>query len=241
MEGELNNENNGEIQTKPEATSSRIIIESNDQSYNFDKKSYCPEFLQGIITKSEWDIIIVEASKIMGQSWGKKKTFDLIKLPKFMVVLAILSVLLTIVYMITLYIAATSDGDTTVLLTISIIAISLGTVLAGVLATYNFTRKIGKFQTLDEIMQQDIDEYLVAQNSNYKNKLEFVYYTGPKWIEVNILDKRNVNNVLVTDERKNLMTNELNTEPVVEKNKEENGGRQSSGNSNRHSRNQSAI
>ena len=55
------------------STPSKVIIQSHHQSYVFDKRSYNQEFLQGIITKLEWEEIVSEASRVMGVCWSKKK------------------------------------------------------------------------------------------------------------------------------------------------------------------------
>lgn len=186
------------------STPSKVIIQSHHQSYVFDKRSYNQEFLQGIITKLEWEEIVSEASRVMGVCWSKKKIHDQIKLPKFMVFSALVSVILIIIYMITLYIAATTEEETTALLIVAIVSISIGTVIAAVMATYNFKRKLGKFLTLDEFIKIDLDNHLNNLNQKYKNKLEFIYIPSNRWIEVNILDRRNINLINADDERKKL-------------------------------------
>ena len=212
-------------QNVPQTSSSKIIITLNEQSYTFDKKSYKPEFLSDIINKIEWDNIITEASKIMGQSWSKKRMNDQIKLPRWIVVLAILCVLLTIIYTITLYLSTSYEGDASFLLAISVVSIVVGLALSIALAIYNFTRKLGKFYTLDEIMQEDIDKFLAVINLNFEGKLEFIYQPQTKWIECNILVKsKNLpsNNL---EEKNRFISN--NNDVIVEsdkENEEENGG-----------------
>jgi hypothetical protein len=194
-----------DTRSRKDSNITKIIVESNIHSYAYDKKSYKPEILNGIISKYDWDNIFNEATKLMGVCWNKKKVQDQIKLPQFMIVCAIISVILILVYTVTLYIAAISEGDNTVLIIISILSISLGTLLAGILATYNFKRKIGKFQTLDEIMQIYMTEYLAQVNLKYKNKLEFTYNNSTKFIECDVHDifKSNSEN----EEKRRLVTN----------------------------------
>lgn len=213
-----------EKRQKPYSSPNKIIIELNENSYTFDKRSYKLEYLNGIIEKEEWDTFISDASKLMGQSWGKKKTNDQIKLPNFLILSAVVCVLLSLVYMITLYIAATSEGNNTVLITVAIITVSVATISTAILATYNFKRELGKFRSLDEIMQEDIDEFLNAINSKHKGKLYFVYMPNTKWIECNILDSRNYRTN--PEEGRHLMANDIiNTERVAFNRDEENGGR----------------
>jgi hypothetical protein len=205
------------------STPSKIIIQSHEQSYVFDKRSYNQEFLQGIITKLEWEGIVSEASRVMGVCWSKKKIHDQIKLPKFMIISALVSVILIMIYMITLYIAATTDEESTALLIVAITSISIGTVIAGVMATYNFKRKLGKFLTLDEFIKIDLDIHLNGLNQKYKNKLEFIYIPSNRWIEVNILDRRNINLINADEERKKFIVRD-NYRILTEADKmEENG------------------
>jgi hypothetical protein len=214
------------LKVRSQSTPSKIIIESHEQSYTFDRRSYNHDYLQGIITKLEWDSIISEASRLMGMCWSKKKIHDQIKLPRFMIISAIVSVVLIFIYMITLYIAATSDNDSTGLLTVAIICISIGTIIAGFMATYNFKRNMKKFQSLDDIIKVDIDVYLSNLNSKYKNKLEFDYITNTRWIEVKILDRRNINLINMDEERKKFITRDnYNVFTDVDVQGEENGAR----------------
>lgn len=201
----------------PPSTAYKITIACNEKSYTFDKKAYKYEFLSEYISQNDWNNILSEASKVMGSSWSKKRVNDQIKLPKLIIGLACLSVLLTVVYMVTLYLAGNTDDDneSAYLMAIAIVSISSGSVLALGLAIYNFTRKVRKFKTLDDIMQNDIDNYLFEINAKYKNKLEFIYIPTTKWIECNIMMKKDTDN----DERKKFINNNEPSEEIEGENK----------------------
>ena len=86
----------------PMSTPSRIVIQSREQSYTFEKSTYREEYLKQCISKNEFDAIITEASKLLGQSWAKKRLNDQIKLPNFVLILAVSAVIFIIIYLITL-------------------------------------------------------------------------------------------------------------------------------------------
>lgn len=170
----------------PVSCPSKIVIQSREQSYTFFKDTYKEEYLSHIISSQDYTAIINNCSKIMGNSWSKKRTNDQIKLPRFVIILACISVLLTVIYMVLLYLSSTSDNGTEMLI-VSVICVSLGSLIAFGLSIYNFCRKIGKFKSLDEIIQEDLDLYLGSINKKYINVLNFVYIPKDKWIECNIL------------------------------------------------------
>jgi hypothetical protein len=169
----------------------RIIIVSKEQSYTFEKNTYKEEYLRHCISKLEYDRIVESASKIMGHSWAKKRMNDEIKLPKFVIILAAIAVLLTIVYMILLYLSVTSDNGTSLLIS-SIICVSVGSLIAFSLSVYNFCRKIGRFKSLEEIIKEDLDEYFGNINRNFVGRLEFVFNVNKRWIECNILKEADI-------------------------------------------------
>jgi hypothetical protein len=206
----------------------KITIGINKVSFIYDKKTYKPDLLNKIVTKHEWENLISEASRMMGQSWSKKKFNDKISLPKFMSVFASISVILTIIYTATLYSAAISEGESTALLGISIASISVGTLISAILATYNFFRKLSTFHTLDEIMEMTMKDYLGSLNIKYQGKLEFIYIPETKIIECSILSKK-ISGEIEMDEKK-LFTTE-NDKEIIGNKREENGARKSSSNS----------
>jgi hypothetical protein len=169
----------------PKTTPQKIIIESKGESYTFDKKTYIPRFLDHCISKFDYDAIIEGASRIMGQSWTKKRQNDQIKLPKHTIFLAIAALVFTLIYMILLYSSVTSENGITMLI-IAVICVFLGSFIAFGLSIYNFTREIGRFKSLEEIIDQDLDEYFAYINKNYIDQLQFLYNSKGRFIECNI-------------------------------------------------------
>jgi hypothetical protein len=194
-----------------ESTESKIIIRCNEQSYSFDKKSYNEKFLGHILYKGEWDAVISEASKIIGSSWGKKRMKDKVTIPRFLVIFALLSVLLTFIYMIFLYLSTTNEGESTAFMAISVVSVCSSLFISLALAIYNFYRKLDRFRTLDEIIKEDMERYLNKLNLTYKGKLEFVFIPILNNIECNILRKRDRsedNHFLIGGTEENLKENE---------------------------------
>jgi len=219
MDNKKSEENKKSINNN-KSSAQKIIIISNEFSNLYDKKSYISKYLKGIISREDWNKIILDANKIVGFSWTKKKDLEIIELPKFLSVLALISIILTFIYMITLYLAGTSEGDQTILITASIIAITVSCILAVVLYTFNFRRKMKKFLSMEEIMKTEMENFITGVNYKYKGKLEFCYNPSDTKIICKIIDKRNMRRLSVSEEDKELINNE-------EREEQENGARQS--------------
>jgi len=191
----------------PLNTSSKIIINSNIENYAFDKGTYREDYLNHIIEKNEYENILVNASKIMGNSWVKKRINDQIKLPKNVIILSIISIVLVIIYMILLYLSIFSENGK-VMIIISIVCVTISSMIALGLSIYNISRKLGKFKSLEQIIKVDLDGYLKEINKKYEGRLVFSYHEVNRWIECNILKKKNEddysrkNNVIKSDKKR---------------------------------------
>lgn len=170
----------------PSSTPNKIIIPSKEQSYTFEKNTYREDYLKNCIRKNEYDTIISTASRVLGQSWADKRLNDQIKLPNFVLILAILAVIFIIIYLVTLYMSASSSNGTALFI-VSIVCVCIGSAIAFGLSIYNFFREIGKFKSLDEIIKQNIETYLDGINRRYEGYLLFIFNTDKRWIECNIL------------------------------------------------------
>lgn len=204
-------------QAMPQWTSSKIVIQSKEQTYNFEKDSYREEILSQCINKNNFDIIINEASKLLGHCWTKKRINDQIKLPKPVIILAAIAVVLTILYMILLYLSA-SSANGQVLLAISIFSVSIGGLIAFGLSIYNFCREISKFKSLDEIIKEDLDKYFYDVNKKYEGLLQFIYIPESRWIECNILK---INEKWAKEENKYNNIERVEEEPEKENEQED--------------------
>lgn len=141
----------------------------------FEKGKY-KETLDGIMSYAEFESIVKEASNIVGNAFNKKRKSDEIEYPRFMLVLAYFSILLTIAYGIILYIASGYDDDNNqVLIAVSVICIAVVFVLTFILALYNFKKKPPRFLTLEEIIRSDLAKYFLSVNQKYHYKVEFIY------------------------------------------------------------------
>lgn len=197
----------------PITTPSRIVVQSREQSYTFDKGTYREDYLRHIISKSEYEKIIQEASKLMGQSWTKKRLNDQIKLPTFVIVLSVICLVLTLIYMILIYLS-TGYQDGSALLATSIACVSVASIIAFGLSVYNFCRKINKFKSLEEIIKEDLDAYFENINLKYEGLLYFNFNSTHRWIECNIL-KVNEKAEKV-EERKHYIPEEVEEDPENE-------------------------
>jgi hypothetical protein len=87
----------------PRSTHHKIIIKVRDELYMFEKKTYIEPFMSHIISKVDYDNIIEAGSRVMGQAWSKKRNKDVVKIPKIFIGFSIVSVLLTFLYMVFIF------------------------------------------------------------------------------------------------------------------------------------------
>jgi hypothetical protein len=169
----------------PKSTRVKVIVPIKTDLYMFDhKNSYEENFLKHILTKQDFDQIFLQATRVMGGSWSKKRNNDIIKIPSFIIGLAGLSLLLTFLYMIFIFLSAGSSSGSGYL-TLSIISVSSATGISFGLSIYNFTRKLKRFKSLQDLIKDDIEKYFKDLSSKYEGKLNFVYMID--YAEVNII------------------------------------------------------
>lgn len=212
------NEENEKLNNNQDTPENVIIIKAKDQIYTFEKGIYREDLLLDIVSKRRFEEIIDKAGRTMGHSWATKRANDQIKIPGTVIVLSIVAVILTIVYMITLYTSTTAD-DGTALFVVSIICISASSIIVFGLSIYNFCRKIEKFQSLDMIIKEDLDKEFNKLNSEFSGLLKFYYNEVKKQIEITVLRKygskvvSNMNNL-------NMATNLSNNHNINNNNQE---------------------
>ena len=157
---------------KPEIT---ILIPCKKTSMTFDKNVYKEDDLAGIVEREEFNKIADECSKMLGKAAEKKRENDEIKLPKFIVWLTIVSVLLSFLYIIAIFISLQYEKLSTAFFIIGLLCIVCAVVIAVSLSLFNFFRKIKKFKTLEAFIKEDIEYYLSNINTRFGGKCEFRY------------------------------------------------------------------
>ena len=206
-----------------ESNSERLIIKANLQNYTFPKETYKEEYIGHIIDVSRYNQIIDHASKVLSQAWMKKRDNDKINLPTFVIVLSVISVVLTIAYMITIYYSTVVE-DGFALLILSLIFVIAATAIAFGLSIYNFCRKMGEFKTVQKIIEEDLNLLFEEKNAAYNGRLNFRYDSASHYLEIKIL-YANPNAPKITtikdgdmyanhDEEKQRISNNNNREPI---------------------------
>ena len=115
----------------------KVYMKCSEKFFTFDKKTY-PPILREYIPKKDWEQIALEATRVIGTAWLKKKNHEKVQIPKWMYMTSIITIILLLFYFITLYIFGNSSNENTFLLTISMTAIIAGLILSFCLAIYNF-------------------------------------------------------------------------------------------------------
>jgi hypothetical protein len=179
-----------------------IIIPSKEGSYVFNRLTYDEDFLGDLITKSEYDKIISDASKIMGNALLKKKKNDIFKVSNTNKFICILCIVFLLAYVITLSTSKNSD-DPKSLIFLSLFFIIGSLIMSIAQSLHNFYKPIRKYFTVDEIIKKDLDEYFdeingafyfskVGDKFVYTGSIHFTFIPGEKKIICNI-DKVNPN------------------------------------------------
>ena len=153
----------------------KIQIPCRITSLTFDKKAYREELLSDIIETEEFNKILDESSKIIGDALEKKRQNDDVKLPNYMIVLSTISVILAILYIIALVLATSRSLNSTFFTFIGIACILIAAVMTFFLSIVNFFRKIKKFKTIENFIKDDLDLYLDKVNENLAGKCEFKF------------------------------------------------------------------
>jgi hypothetical protein len=169
----------------PKSNRKQVIVPIKTDLYMFDhKSSYDETYLGHILNKQDFDAIFTQATRIMGGAWSKKRNNDIIRIPNFIIGLAGISLLLTILYMIFIFLSTSSTG--TAYLILSIFCVTSATGISFGLSIYNFTRKLGKFRSLQDLLNEDVQKLFKELNAKYSGNLGFVYKI--EYAEINILN-----------------------------------------------------
>ena len=154
----------------------KLEIPCRKTSLTYDKTVYKEEILQDIIDQEEFEKILDECSKILGDAIDKKRANDEVKIPKFIVILSIMASLLALVYIVCLFIAANSTDNQTFMVVLAVFCLTGAGSMAFVLSLFNFCRKIKTFRTLEAYVKDDMDAYLDKINVGFTGKCEFKFY-----------------------------------------------------------------
>jgi hypothetical protein len=154
----------------------KLEIPCRKTSLTYDKTVYKEDILQDILEQEEFDKILDECSKILGDAIDKKRTNDEVKIPKFIVILSIIASLLALVYIICLFTAANSTDNQTFMVVLAVFCLTGAGGIVFVLSLFNFCRKIKTFRTLEAYVKDDMDAYLDKINLGFTGKCEFKFY-----------------------------------------------------------------
>lgn len=154
----------------------KLEIPCRKTSLTYDKTVYKEEILQDIMDQEEFEKILDECSKILGDAIDKKRANDEVKIPKFIVILSIMASLLALVYIVCLFIAANSTDNQTFMVVLAVFCLTGAGSMAFVLSLINFCRKIKTFRTLEAYVKDDMDAYLDKINVGFTGKCEFKFY-----------------------------------------------------------------
>lgn len=171
----------------PNSSPNKLIVTASIENYTFNKSCYVQHYIGHILTKEQFDKIIDNLSKKMGQVWVKKKLRDQIKFPNYVLWLSYSSVLLLVVWVILHYISATNDSGNLALFNVSMISLIIASVFVFFIVIDNLRRKVTKFQTFNELLQEELNEEFYKLNKLYQGQLDFYFIKEKKIIEINIL------------------------------------------------------
>ena len=166
----------------------KVSMKCSEKFFTFDKKTY-PPILREYIPKKDWEQIALEATRVIGTAWIKKKNHEKVHIPKWMYITSFITMILLVFYFVTLYIFGNSSKDNTFLLTLSMAAIIVGLILSFCLAIYNFVRQLGPSYSFKHFYMKEFIEYIKELNERYKNKATFVFNSDKMQLECTLLNK----------------------------------------------------
>ena len=168
----------------------------------FEKGTYNKLLLSRYLSEEEYENIIYQSGKLIGNCLINKKKNDTIETPRLLIFLLILSVLLMIGYFIALVKSfnskeefeagnALNEGSfaIAIILVVSSIAVMI------FISIFNYLRPIRKFRNLGSFIKEDIGKYLEEVNKKYYGKVFFSIIDGgsesTRFIEVRVADNEN--------------------------------------------------
>jgi hypothetical protein len=196
--------NNDLLTPEPEM----ILIKSSEGSYCFHKNIYDKNpILKDIITKFEFDKIINQASKIMGNAILKKREADKFEVSYWIIGLSTFSVLLVIFYLFLIYVSQTVNSYGSEILYASLFLITLSIFIILIQSLHNFFRSPKKYRTLDQIIREDLETYFKSINNTFyfsinddkyvfTGSLHFNYVPNKREIECLVEKARHTDNYL---------------------------------------------
>lgn len=151
----------------------KVDIISKEDSYTF-MSEYPKEYLKGILTKKEFEQIVLGFTKLMGKCIQQKRSTDKIELPGILKMFSLVAILLVLSYIAFLIIAKSME-DGYIYLIIGVICLSTTILILIVLSIYNFLRDNVEFIPISEIISKNFEVHLDQLNEKFLNKLRFIF------------------------------------------------------------------
>jgi len=173
-----------------------IRIPSLDDSYTFARNRYDSEILNDYILKTDFDKIINKASRIFGDSILKKRANDTFFISRKSNKLTIISLICIFLFILFFYLSQIGKSSL-VMFIFAAFFCCLGLII-NLFQTYSsfFVRENRKYKTVEEIINEDMNQYLKNVNNNlsFQNingSLKFSYNPEDRSIECKVYKSQN--------------------------------------------------
>ena len=173
-----------------------IRIPSLDDTYTFARNRYDSEILNDYILKTDFDKIINKASRIFGDSILKKRANDTFFMTRKSSKLTKISIACVFLFVLFFYLSQIGKASL-VMFIFSAFFCCLGLIIT-LYQTYSsfFVRENRKYKTVEEIINEDMDNYLKTVNNNlsFQNingSLKFSYHPEDRSIECKVYNSQN--------------------------------------------------
>ncbi len=157
-----------------------LIIPS--ENYYFSKKSYNP-ILNNYIKKEDFERLLFDIHKMITSHMISKKKEEKAHIPKRILIFGLISIVLTILFILNACLNA-QEG-----IAISVILLSLIVVILFGLSFYVYFSPLKQYITLDQLITTNIRKMIDMVNIKYRGRLIFDYNCIEKNIILNIIDK----------------------------------------------------
>jgi hypothetical protein len=151
------------------------------ENYHFSKKSYNP-ILNNYINKEDFEQMLFNIHKTITSTMIARKKEENTHIPMKIVLLGLISIILTILFIINA--CVNSEG-----IVISVILLSLIVTILFGLSFYVYFSPLKQFVTLNDLITIDIRKIIDKVNIKYRSRLIFEYNSIDKNIRINIVDK----------------------------------------------------
>lgn len=198
----------------PDTSEFKIVIQLNLITYCFSKDLYKEGSLTNIISKEEFAKILDNSGLILSNAWKQKKLQDKMDNPWIVRILVKILLSVTIFYCLSIFVAAYFKKITNQIVIVALTSYCIIFLSSIAISLINYFIKLPTYHIFEEFAQEKMNKYLNEVNIQYKDKLEWKFFSKRNYLECNIIHKDQSRKVIddrsIISEREKLIKNDIN-------------------------------